>query len=333
MTQLYIANIGSYPRIGEEKDQQRHRRALHHLQNKELSSHAYHDVEQSVIQEIVREQILGGLDEVTDGGVSRHDPISYFCRKVGGIKLMGLARYFDTNTYFRVPVFTGKPRKKSSAVLADFNFAQSISNKPIRCVLTGPYTLARLSGSTTSTFKRVQARHAFFTSLITSEIKTLVQQGARFIQIDEPAIGHHPEDIVLFQKSTETLREAARPARFILALYFSPLSTLYPHFRQLPVDVLNLDFTYDGKKLLEKVTDHPPSMALGFGFLNSRNTRLEPIDPIIRILKSWADQQNPSYFYLTASSGLDTLPRPVAFEKIKILSKIKGEVDEYLNMK
>src|SRR5688572_23029935 len=114
MIQLRTASIGSYPRIGEEKDQQRHRRALTHFQNKEISAHALRDVEQSVIQEVVREQISAGLDEVTHGLITWQDPISHFCGNLGGVKIGGLTRFFDTNFYYRLPEITAKPKFKAA---------------------------------------------------------------------------------------------------------------------------------------------------------------------------------------------------------------------------
>jgi hypothetical protein len=66
MPELRTAHIGSYPRIGESKDQQRYRRGYGHFERKEISAHAFRDVEQSVIHELILEQIAAGVDEVTD---------------------------------------------------------------------------------------------------------------------------------------------------------------------------------------------------------------------------------------------------------------------------
>lgn len=329
MTQLLTANIGGFPRIGEEKDQQRHRRALTHLQNREISSHAFHDVEQSVTQEVIREQILTGVDEVTDGHVSWHDPISHFCRNLYGVKLTSLSRFFDTNTYFRTPVFTGRPKRRSPHVLNDFIFLQNTSNKSPRVVLTGPYTLARNTRATTRSLNRLQARLAFFTELLQTEISALVMQGAQFIQIDEPALPRFPEDIELCRKALEKIALSMGQARFILALYFAPLAPIYDAIRTLPVHVLNMDFTYDGRKLLEKIILHPPGPALGLGLINGRNTRMEPIDIIMKTVRTWAGKSQAPFFYLTPSCGLEFLPRKYAFEKLKLLTRIQREFQEH----
>src|ERR1700679_2065113 len=65
MAQLLIANVGSLPRVGDDKDEQRHRRARAHFERKEISAHAFRDVEQSITQELVQRQLTYGLDEIT----------------------------------------------------------------------------------------------------------------------------------------------------------------------------------------------------------------------------------------------------------------------------
>jgi methionine synthase II (cobalamin-independent) len=84
MTQILAANTGGFPRIGENKDEQRYRRGMTHWLKKEISAHAFRDVEQSVIQEVIREQIDAGLDEITDGLIGWPDPISFFCQNISG---------------------------------------------------------------------------------------------------------------------------------------------------------------------------------------------------------------------------------------------------------
>lgn len=326
MTRILTANIGSYPRIGEEKDQQRLRRALHHLQYKEISAHAFHDVEQSVIQEIVREQILAGVDEATDGGVSWHDPVSHFCRKVAGIRLSGLNRYFETNTYYRIPVFTGKPRRKAPHNLSDYVFAQSVSNRPIRIVMTGPYTMARLSGSEIRTFQSVESRFRFFAESAAQEIHSLVSQGATVIQLDEPAVPRYPAEIRLIAKALEDLRAKAKPAALILNFFWTPLAPVYDRLAALPVSGFNFDFTADGDALYAAVLASPPA-TLGFGVLDGLSTQMEMVSPWAERIRQFRDKYDGVACYVTPSCGLEYLRRDDAFQKLRLAAKIRDEAD------
>jgi 5-methyltetrahydropteroyltriglutamate--homocysteine methyltransferase len=285
MPNFLTASIGSLPRIGDEKDEQRHRRGLAHLTRKDISAHAFRDVEQSVVQDALRDQAAAGLDEVTDGLIGWNDPISHFCSQLSNIKFTGLARYFDTNTYYRCPLITGRPDRSKPVYLPAYQFAAAHSSIPVRTVITGPYTLARHTRSSVKATSTVAARVDLFTKLLLAEIDVLIKNGAKIIQIDEPAIGRFPADVALLKKAIEMLTRNKPTARFILAVYFSPLADLYDKLSSFPVDVLNLDFTYDGKKLLEAVFAHPPQMALGFGLVDARSTRMENADELIEIAK------------------------------------------------
>lgn len=323
---LLTANIGSYPRIGEEKDQQRHRRSLTHLDTRVISPHAFRDVEQSVVQEVIREQITMGLDEVTDGLIAWHDPISHFCKKIAGMEITSLMRYFDTNFYYRVPEIVSRPRFRESVLKPEFQFARSVSNKPIRSILTGPYTLAAHTTSRLKAFGSLAARTAFFTDVIIEEVRALIENKATVIQIDEPSLVKNMEDFPLVEKSLLKIREAASGLKLLLAVYFFPLSPAYNKLKNLPVDGLQLDFTYDSKKLFETMMKNPAKTVIGFGLINARNTKLEAIDPILKMIRHWLAHANPPYAYLTPSAGLEYLPRDSALAKIKHLVKIKNEI-------
>lgn len=327
MTKIFTAHIGSYPRIGEEKDQQRHRRALNHLQNKLISAIAFRDVEQSVIQEIIREQIDAGLDFVTDGCVPWQDPISSITSRLSGIATGGLTRYFDTNFCYRIPRIVSKPKRTKPILLGDFQFAQSVSNKPVRVILTGPYTLACHTQSDIKSLSKMTARTAFFTEVLQQEIIALVNNGARFIQIDEPSLGLNTTGLSLVQKSLIAFHNetSKKGAQLILALSYSPLAALFEKLIALPIDGLNLDLTYDWKKITEKISSTRTSIALGLGIVNARTTLTDTLEPILKFLHTTIDKTSPSTITLTPSTGLEYLPRDAAIAKLKLLVKIKDE--------
>lgn len=323
MTQFAISNIGSYPRIGEDKDQQRHRRGLTNFENKEISAHAFRDVEQSVIQEIIREQISYGLDEITDGLISWQDPISHFCKNISGIKMGGLLRYFDMNFYYRVPTIASKPRIKISNSAQEYEFAKSVSTKPVRAVLTGPLTLAWHTRSTIKGYDKLKTRMEFFADVISLEIDALKKSGATLIQLDEPALRLSPESFPLFRKLWESYSRSNDASTLVLSVTLGPLNPLLERLLSLPYQRLHLDFSYDGEKLFEKLMSLKSAPLLEFGIVNARNTAMEPIDPLTEKLKIYCRKFSPEYCRLSPSSGLEFLPRETAQTKLHQLSKIK----------
>lgn len=325
MTIALIANIGSYPRIGDQKDHQRHRRGVMNFQNKEISAHAFRDVEQSVIQEVIGEQLAAGLDEVTDGLVSWHDPISHFSRKISGFKITGLHRFFDTNFYYRDPVLSGMPKKKEPFILPEFQFAKQNSPKTVRAILTGPLTLACHTHSDLKSFEKIEKRVALFTEMLADEIKRLESAGCVSIQIDEPSILQFPQHMKLLANALKKFSAVKKTAKLTLAVYFGATAPLFSALTQLPIDALQMDFTYDGKRLWDELMKSRSSLTMGLGLINARNTRMEPIDPLLHQIRAWIEARQPSEFFITPSAGLEYLPRDVAFNKIKLITKLREE--------
>ncbi len=326
MTDILVANIGSYPRIGEEKDQQRYRRGHAHFESKQISAHAFRDVEQSVIQEIVHEQINAQIDEVTDGLVSWQDPISHFCKNVAGIERGGLMPYFNSNFYYRQPRFTSTPRFKGPVIAAEYQYAQSISSKPVRAVVTGPMTLALHTDATAKNYGATIKRNDFFVDVIREEIAALVKVGAKTIQIDEPSLVTNPDTFAWAKKNFEKMIPKGPAVTFAVSLGFGPLAKLWRLLDELPVQQIVLDFTWDGDALFAQMLNKPGTKEIGLGIVNSRNTLEEQAHKLSTAVSRWREKTTASRIFLTPSTGLEFVPRPKALRKLQILRDVRDEV-------
>jgi 5-methyltetrahydropteroyltriglutamate--homocysteine methyltransferase len=136
---------GNYPKIGPGTKAPNLRTAISRGDRGELTEKDIQDVRAQVTAEVIADQIKAGKDLVTDGLIRWDDGQTYLARAIHGFSFTGLIRYFDTNTYFRQPVVEGLLKWSSPITVADYEFAASNSAHPVKAVLTGPYTLARLS--------------------------------------------------------------------------------------------------------------------------------------------------------------------------------------------
>src|SRR6202050_705659 len=215
---LYLSSTGSYPRIGDSPELQALRRTIAGLDRGERSHADLLDVQNEVTRHVIAEQVKAGLDVVTDGLIRWYDPISHLAGKLDNIEIRGLVRFFDTNTYFRQPVFTGTPLRRGHLAAGDYSFAQNaLGHLPtpackagklsIKPVLTGPYTLAKFSLSeqhangSSGPFATLEDRAQAYSEILALEIETLAQLGAELIQVDEPAAIKYPNDWAIFEAS------------------------------------------------------------------------------------------------------------------------------------
>jgi 5-methyltetrahydropteroyltriglutamate--homocysteine methyltransferase len=89
---LIPASAGSYPRIGDAPEAQRHRRAYARRERGELSEAEWQAIEDEVSREVVVEQVAAGVELVTDGQVRWYDPLSHVARVLTNVTVNGLLR-------------------------------------------------------------------------------------------------------------------------------------------------------------------------------------------------------------------------------------------------
>ncbi len=163
-----------------------------------------------------------GLDNVGVGGEQqRVEMYEHVIRGVEGMRVLGHVQSFDYK-YFNKAVAESKIHRKHPIYLQEFLDVKENAKGQIKVPITGPYTLVDwsfggdYSGHKTGSSLKRQKQEAkreflldFVEQVIRPEIRDLVDAGASWIQIDEPAITTHPEpaDMELFVEAwNETVR-------------------------------------------------------------------------------------------------------------------------------
>ena len=320
---LLLCNHSSYPRIGDDPGHQLLRRTMAQRDRGEKTPEDVRAAEEQLTELALAEQSEAGLDLVTDGQIRWPDPISYLAGKLSGVRINGLLRFFDTNFYFRQPVVLGKVERTVPLVLDEFNFAREKSSRPVKAVLTGPYTLARHSieqDGGAGGFERILEG---YTAALAAEIAALAGAGATVIQVEEPALLKNPDDFPLLEQSLTALAMSKASAQLALVLYFGDAAPVYDQLQTLPVDFLGLDFTYN-PGLVERIASSGTARTLVLGLVDGRNTRLEDASAVVRQLEKIAHGADLKRAYLSPSCGLEYLPRDRARQKVRHLAAIRN---------
>ena len=320
--ELCLANHSSYPRIGASREQQRLRRAYAQRERGEISAEVFNQIQDSVVAEVIEEQAQAGCELLTDGQVRWYDPISHLAGKLAHVEINGLLRYFDTNFYFRQPVMGEKVHRNGPMIVEEFRYAQKTSRRPIKPILTGPYTLAVSSIRQAPVYRELPALVMDLSAALAQEVSALAAAGAEVIQVEEPAILKHPHDLPLLHKALTPLSEARGSARLALYTYFGDATPIYEGLQKLPVQILGFDFTY-APKLPEKIAALGSEKGLGLGVIDGRNTRMETPEDVVRILDHVLPHVREEVVYLNPSCGLEYLPRDKAVAKLKLMRESK----------
>ncbi len=308
--------VGNYPKIPDLPASGKWRSAVERFQKGELDEAALREVEDEVTEEAIRDQVDAGIDLITDGQIRWEDGQTHFARRLHGFSINGLQRYFDTNVYFRQPVAEAEISWVESIVLEDFKFARAHSSKPVKPVVTGPFTLAKLSQN---------PHYASFRDLLLAlaralnrELRELDAAGPEIIQVDEPALCQHKKDYPLFADAMRVLTAGIKTKK-ALCTYFGDVGGLYPQLLDLPFDVIGLDFVA-GYRNWEVVSQAPFTKELAFGILDARNTRLEPVDEVVTAIRRITEVVPPDRLQISPSAGLEFLPHGIAKRKLHLLA-------------
>lgn len=340
---LILASTGSYPRIGDSAELQILRRTIAAADRGEKTAADLADAEDFMTRRAIEEQARAGLDVVTDGLIRWYDPISHLAGKLAGVKINGLLRFFDTNSYFRQPVLTARPQRKTALLTDEFRFACNAlgalstpagkaGRLKVKVVMTGPYTLGKLSLAENSEMTALEARVDAYGTALAAELQGLGEAGAEYLQVDEPAILKYPEDWQVFQRgldhilgSRDQLQQKGKRLQVGLYVYFQDASPLYEKLAALPVDLLGVDFTYN-PKLVDLVAAAGSPRPLGLGLVDGRNTRVEEVSVVARQVEKVLPKIAGDAVHLGTSCGLEYLPRDRAQAKLELLSKIRAAI-------
>ena len=320
---MLITAVGNYPKIANQPGGQKLRRAISRFDRREIDIEDLGRVEDEVTREVIQEQEGAGLDLITDGMIRWDDGQTYLARSIEGFKIAGLIRYFDTNTYYRQPVATGPLKWAGPITVGDYQFATGCTNRPVKPVLTGPYTLAKLS---ITEHHRGLADFALdLAEVLRQEAQALDKAGAPLIQFDEPAIVNHKEDWDLFREVMLHLTRGLSAKR-LMYTYFGDVTGL-PGFFQLPFHGFGLDFV-SGQANFDLLREFPGDKELGLGIVDARNVKMETMEYLSQIIEKVTRYVSPDRIYVNPSCGLDYLPRETAFAKLKRMTEGMNAIKE-----
>jgi len=312
MNGIWTTGVGSLPRPPELL------RALADHAAGRLTDLELRELRRQATEDWIHFQEDVGVDLLVDGHVERGDTVTFFAEQMSGFEVGGLVRVFD-NHYYRRPIAVGEVARTHPMVVENWKFAQSLTRKPVKAVITGPYTIGSWSLD-----EHYDSRRAFVLDLAVAmhaEAVDLVAAGARFVQIDEPAVTSRPEDMPLV---AEALRIVTRDvdAHTILHVCAGNFQPVLGAMFELPVDQLDLSLSGSAERMLPRIKRLRTRKLLGVGLLDAHISRVETPEDIAAGLGFALNAMPADQLFVTADCGLKT--RSVAEARSKMRSLVEA---------
>ncbi|QWX85564.1 5-methyltetrahydropteroyltriglutamate--homocysteine S-methyltransferase [Cellulophaga sp. HaHaR_3_176] len=173
--------IGSFPQTKEVRSQRAN------FKKGNISTEDYNTFLEKETRETIKFQENAGLDVLVHGEFERNDMVEYFGEKLNGFAFtsFGWVQSYGSRCV-KPPIIFGDVSRENPMTVEWSSYAQSLTKKPVKGMLTGPVTILQWSF-----VRNDQPRSqtcAQIALAIRDEVVDLEKAGLQIIQIDEPAI-------------------------------------------------------------------------------------------------------------------------------------------------
>ncbi len=250
----------------------------------------------------IRVQEELGLDVLVDGEMSRGDMVAYFAENMIGYAPGGLVRSYG-NRYYRKPIIVDDIHWTGPVTLRWWKLAQSLTVRPVKAILTGPYTMMDWSFNEHYPDRRT-ACFALAHEL-RREVDALIAAGALIIQIDEPALSVRPEELAVAIEALHIVTDRV-PAYLIAHTCYGAFETIYPGILDLPVDNLDLAISHSTVDLLNLLARRPFPKDISVGVIDVHSHQLPPISEVEHRIRRATRVLDPTTVWISPDCGLKT---------------------------
>jgi 5-methyltetrahydropteroyltriglutamate--homocysteine methyltransferase len=275
----------------------------------------------------VDDQLRAGADLVTDGEMQRVDFNHGFYDYLKGVEPLPPARRWgppahDQRSRYRCVAPLAAP--SGLGIVAEYRRLRTITQAPAKVPVPGPFTLAGCLNEGEVYRDRREITEALL-PLVNREMRALVEEGADFLQLDEPSFACRPDDpedvLELIARTVEGVLATVSlhmcfgnyRARAVGQRSYRPL---FPHLARAKVPQLALEFASREMAEIELAREIRPPMGLAAGLVDVKNTWVEPPEFVAGRLRTVLKYIDPERVHVTPDCGFSQTARFIATRKL-----------------
>lgn len=309
LPKLPTTTIGSFP---QTKDVKANRVAF---RKGEISEQAYKEFNKKKIAECVTWQEEIGLDVLVHGEYERNDMVEYFGEALGGFLFTQKAWVQSYGTRcVKPPVIWGDVYRKKPITVEWSVYAQSLTNKVMKGMLTGPVTILNWS------FPRedISIRESIsqIALAIRDEVQDLEANGIRMIQIDEAALREklplrksdwYTEYLDFAIPAFRLTHSGVKPETQIHThMCYSEFTDIIPAIDDMDADVITFEASRSDLQILDSLREHHFETEVGPGVYDIHSPRVPSVEEIVVALKLMLTKIERDKLWVNPDCGLKT---------------------------
>ena len=278
---------------------------------------------------ITEEHERADVDVVTDGEMRRNEMVEYFAHRIDGYDFNGRVKVWGHN-YFDKPSVVSEVEYDEQWLVEEFEFTNDVADAPVKVPITGPYTLA--SWSFNEVYDDEEQLTYALADLVNEEIEALVDAGARYIQIDEPALATTPDDHAIVGEALERIvDDVPEDVRLGLHVCYGDYSRIYPEILDYPVEEYDLELANGGYEQLDVFKNDEFTKDFAMGVVDVHTAEVESVEEIKENIKKGLEVVPPERLTVSPDCGVKLLPREIAYGKMENMVKAAREIEQELD--
>ncbi|WP_374048395.1 5-methyltetrahydropteroyltriglutamate--homocysteine S-methyltransferase [Staphylococcus coagulans] len=305
---LPTTTIGSFPQSPEVRKQRAD------WKNKRITDEAYDTFLNNEIKRWIEIQEEIGLDVFVHGEFERNDMVEFFGEKLQGflVTRFGWVQSYGSRAV-KPPIIYGDVKWTAPLTVKETVYAQSLTDKPVKGMLTGPVTILNWS------FERVDIPRATaqdqIALAINEEVLALEKAGIQVIQVDEPALREglplrQEFHAAYLEKAVHSFKLAtssvADETQIHTHMCYSQFGQIIHAIHDLDADVISIETSRSHGDLIKDFEDINYDLGIGLGVYDIHSPRIPTEEEITTAIHRALKEIDRSLFWVNPDCGLKT---------------------------
>ena len=322
--------IGSYPQDKEVRE----KRAQ--FRKGKISQDEYRDFIRHKIKDLIRFQEDIGLDVLVHGEFERTDMVEFFAQELDGIATTrnGWIISYGTRGY-RPPIIYGDISRPKPMTLEEISYAQSLTHRPVKGMLTGPVTI--LAWSYVREDIPIYEVSYQIALCLQEEIKDYERAGIKIVQIDEPAFREKApikkrnwSDYFNWAINSFNLASQSKPETQIHThMCYSEFGEIIDYIKMMDFDVITIEASRSKGDIIKDFKKIDFKKQIGLGVWDIHSPAVPSCSDMENIITQALEVLPKENLWINPDCGLKTRDWPETEASLKnlvaVARKLRGE--------
>ncbi|EOR21912.1 5-methyltetrahydropteroyltriglutamate--homocysteine S-methyltransferase [Niallia nealsonii AAU1] len=332
---LPTTTIGSFPQTKEvRKERLRWRKG-------EITNEEYETFIQAEIKKWIEIQEDLGLDVFVHGEFERTDMVEYFGEKLAGFQFTtyGWVQSYGSRCV-KPPIIYGDVAYVKPMTVKETVYAQSLTTKPVKGMLTGPITILNWSFVRDDISRAEVAKQIAFS--LKKEVEELERNDIRMIQVDEPAIReglplkkerwkpYLDTAVYSFKLATTSVE---KETQIHTHMCYSNFEDIIDAIDALDVDVISIETSRSHGEFIQTFAKKTYDKGIGLGVYDIHSPRVPTKEEITQNIEHALGVLDPHLFWINPDCGLKTRNEEETIGALEVMVEAAKETREKLVVK